>query len=431
MTINSTLKLIAYIFPLVEPSTRNGSKRLNRNNSRTTKPHELDSQGLVPLPAKTCFKCRKSCKKAPLIACDYCPLLFHQDCLDPPLTAPPTGMWMCPNHVEQFIDWNLVNSSSATERIKLWSRFSGPVDQDTVKAQFLRKIHHKNPPFRYKLKAKMRDRIEIPGMVEYHYKNPPRLLPSLKEVLRYDAVSRKVNYEVDPITCNVDLENIIDTDIKAFDNAERILDECENRISDPDEIKEEEEDDEQSSPISKRFKHDSTGDNETSINISDELKNLDESLIKLLALQRLQQILDEHPNIIKQLRNEDKKISIKEECDKYKPSKMVLPSQLLSKEDIARIALQFASPPKDGENIIIKDLIKPLASDEEENKENVVLGVGEAHQFFVPDVNVPKTEAEKIREFVLKMEKPILESNIRCRAVLTPIENIFHERFVY
>lgn len=30
-------------------------------------------------------------------------LFVLQDCLDPPLTALPTTLWMCPNHPEQFI----------------------------------------------------------------------------------------------------------------------------------------------------------------------------------------------------------------------------------------------------------------------------------------------------------------------------------------
>lgn len=40
---------------------------------------------------------------APLIQCDYCPLLFHMDCLEPPLTAMPLGRWMCPNHIEHVV----------------------------------------------------------------------------------------------------------------------------------------------------------------------------------------------------------------------------------------------------------------------------------------------------------------------------------------
>jgi PHD finger protein 12 MRG binding domain/PHD-finger len=83
----------------IERINHNGTRRFGRGR----KPHELDYQGLVPLPAKLCHVCRKSCKRAPLVACDYCSLYFHQDCLDPPMTALPIGMWMCPNHAEQFI----------------------------------------------------------------------------------------------------------------------------------------------------------------------------------------------------------------------------------------------------------------------------------------------------------------------------------------
>jgi hypothetical protein len=42
---------------------------------------------------------------APLLQCDYCPLLFHLDCLDPPLASMPPAhqRWMCPNHVEHTL----------------------------------------------------------------------------------------------------------------------------------------------------------------------------------------------------------------------------------------------------------------------------------------------------------------------------------------
>ena len=54
------------------------------------------------LSAAPCVCCR-SCRLAPLIQCDYCPLLFHMDCLEPPLTAMPVGKWMCPNHIEHLV----------------------------------------------------------------------------------------------------------------------------------------------------------------------------------------------------------------------------------------------------------------------------------------------------------------------------------------
>ena len=37
-----------------------------------------------------------------MAACDFCPLIFHVDCLHPPMVSPPTAFWMCPNHPEQY-----------------------------------------------------------------------------------------------------------------------------------------------------------------------------------------------------------------------------------------------------------------------------------------------------------------------------------------
>ena len=50
-----------------------------------------------------CLCLCRSCRAGLLLQCDYCPLLFHWDCLNPPLTALPSGRWMCPNHVEHAL----------------------------------------------------------------------------------------------------------------------------------------------------------------------------------------------------------------------------------------------------------------------------------------------------------------------------------------
>ncbi|CAO3613569.1 unnamed protein product [Cunninghamella blakesleeana] len=49
-----------------------------------------------------CYRCRKSAYKKPMVACDFCKLHWHFDCLDPPMTIPPhpTKKWMCPCHAE-------------------------------------------------------------------------------------------------------------------------------------------------------------------------------------------------------------------------------------------------------------------------------------------------------------------------------------------
>lgn len=179
-----------------------GSERVEtiRNGRRvkTKRLVELDTHGCVPLPAKLCFTCNKSCRKAPLISCDYCPLYFHQDCLDPPMTHLPSGMWMCPNHFQNFIDWNLISSLSATERLKYWDQFGkDPIDHEVIKLQFFRKANMKNPPFRTKLKPQSFDDFDIPETIKYQYENPPDLLPSLKQVMRIEALRKKGTVPLD------------------------------------------------------------------------------------------------------------------------------------------------------------------------------------------------------------------------------------------
>lgn len=155
------------------------SKKINPITSRASNkrpPHELDN-GLVPLPVKLCFQCSRSCRKAPLIQCDYCPLLFHPDCLDPPLTVLPTGRWMCPNHPEPTLEQKLLTSLSLTERVKLLDKFSGHLSQDSVKMEFLKKVHKINPPYRCKEFKSEMIRVVVPNAIKEFYKNPPSLLP--------------------------------------------------------------------------------------------------------------------------------------------------------------------------------------------------------------------------------------------------------------
>ncbi|XP_071448846.1 PHD finger protein 12 [Hetaerina americana] len=172
-----------------------------RSSVLKKKPYELDN-GLVPLPVRVCYECRKSCRKAPLVACDYCPLLFHQDCLDPPLTALPTGKWMCPNHAEHFLDQKLLTSCSVTERVKLWDKYSGPLDQDTIKLDFFRRAHRKNPPYRIKVRLGQQGRVKVPQSVKDHYKCPPPLLP-LERDLRLQILASE-RLQPQSVGCNAE-----------------------------------------------------------------------------------------------------------------------------------------------------------------------------------------------------------------------------------
>ncbi|XP_073171734.1 PHD finger protein 12 isoform X2 [Lepidochelys kempii] len=136
--------------------------------------HELDHNGLVPLPVKVCFTCNRSCRVAPLIQCDYCPLLFHMDCLEPPLTAMPLGRWMCPNHIEHVV----LNQKNMTlsNRCRVFDRFQDTISQHVVKVDFLNRIHKKHPPNRRVLQSVRRRVLKVPDAIKSQYRFPPPLL---------------------------------------------------------------------------------------------------------------------------------------------------------------------------------------------------------------------------------------------------------------
>jgi hypothetical protein len=51
-----------------------------------------------------------------MVSCDFCPLVFHLDCLHPPLTIPPATVWMCPAHPHNKI----VRANSPCALSPLW-----------------------------------------------------------------------------------------------------------------------------------------------------------------------------------------------------------------------------------------------------------------------------------------------------------------------
>ncbi|XP_061574666.1 PHD finger protein 12 isoform X2 [Cololabis saira] len=156
-----------------------GSSKRRRKEELLGRPfrrpqHELDPNGLVPLPVKVCFSCNRSCRLALLVQCDYCPLLFHMDCLNPPLTALPAGKWMCPNHVEHIV----LNqrSLSLSRRCQLFDQFQDRMSQHAVKVDFLRRVHRQNAPNRRSFHQKNKNTIKVPDAIKFQYQNPPPLL---------------------------------------------------------------------------------------------------------------------------------------------------------------------------------------------------------------------------------------------------------------
>ncbi|XP_029467942.1 PHD finger protein 12 isoform X1 [Rhinatrema bivittatum] len=150
-------------------------RRKEETGKNVKKPqHELDHNGLVPLPVKVCFTCNRSCRVAPLIQCDYCPLLFHMDCLEPPLTAMPAGRWMCPNHMEHIV----LNQKNMTlsNRCQVFDWFQDTISQHTVKVDFLNRIHKKHPPNRRVAQSAKRRTLKVPDAIKAQYQCPPQLL---------------------------------------------------------------------------------------------------------------------------------------------------------------------------------------------------------------------------------------------------------------
>ncbi|KAK9371174.1 hypothetical protein V1509DRAFT_613833 [Lipomyces kononenkoae] len=75
-------------------------RRINRSGFL----EEADPYRLTDKNGKSilCYKCGQSAlNDRKIISCDYCPLHWHLDCLDPPMSTIPTSArkWMCPNHV--------------------------------------------------------------------------------------------------------------------------------------------------------------------------------------------------------------------------------------------------------------------------------------------------------------------------------------------
>jgi len=124
-----------------------------------------------------CHLCVKSSRVGSLVKCDYCPLSFHLDCLDPPLSEVPRDVWMCPNHVEQFLDNKLLTSTSITERVALWDKYAKqPIDTNAVKLQFM-KVCQRKKTLKKKVRLRAGCKAVVPGYIVSQYRKPPSLLP--------------------------------------------------------------------------------------------------------------------------------------------------------------------------------------------------------------------------------------------------------------
>lgn len=87
----------------IPPAKLNGSQIPGCNRDVTLEIDDLYNENGEPY---LCHKCGGSGQnRRTLIHCDYCPLVYHIDCLDPPLFGPKTigDKWRCPNHIEDLL----------------------------------------------------------------------------------------------------------------------------------------------------------------------------------------------------------------------------------------------------------------------------------------------------------------------------------------
>ncbi|XP_065095077.1 uncharacterized protein LOC135716699 [Ochlerotatus camptorhynchus] len=145
--------------------------------------------------------------------------------------------------------------------------------------------------------------------------------------------------------------------------------------------------------------------------INEELLCLDDSLIKILAYQRLQQILAQSSEVLQKPSSEFSARTIRELMKSEKPAKSTpLPSQLLTKDDIERIAREFTSPRRDynaAETVNAAGVVSPTKVEPKEEKKSQ---------------KEPETNEQKIFLMAQNLEKHVNNIDIRVRAVVTPVD---------
>ncbi|XP_023700662.1 PHD finger protein 12-like isoform X1 [Paramormyrops kingsleyae] len=153
------------------PGAMSGSSKRRRKDlssigkSVKRSQHNLDPGGLLPLPGKLCFSCGRTCRLAPLIQCDCCPLLFHMSCTVPPLSAMPTGAWVCSSHTQH--EAAVAGSLTFGQRCQLLDRFQDRISQQAVKVDFLQRARQEHWPH-----PQPRDVFKVPEAIKSLYRCP-------------------------------------------------------------------------------------------------------------------------------------------------------------------------------------------------------------------------------------------------------------------
>ena len=130
-------------------------------------------------------------KEGQLARCDFCALKYHLSCLNPPLCSMPPRdrLWMCPNHVENFLDQNILTTSRLSERIKLWNKYSfSKTNLDSVKIDFINKCNqlreNKSSQNEIENGNNIKSRVyrcSVPDVVKFSYKKSNQQVMDIEE----------------------------------------------------------------------------------------------------------------------------------------------------------------------------------------------------------------------------------------------------------
>ena len=92
-------------------------------------------------------------------------------------------LWMCPNHMENFLDHNILESDRLTKRINLWKNFSlSKLNLSSVKIDFINKCAQSSTTNNVEKSLALDkatselDHCKIPGAIKHVYLKMKNLL---------------------------------------------------------------------------------------------------------------------------------------------------------------------------------------------------------------------------------------------------------------
>ncbi len=114
-------------------------------------------------------------------------------------------LWMCPNHLENFLEQNMVKSSRLSERINLWKEYSNSkLNLDSVKFDFIKKCNTntKNSNGDFRVDPRNVERCHIPEQIKNMYSKEKNAVLNRTSSNHSEINSDKTNFKIDSLVSN-------------------------------------------------------------------------------------------------------------------------------------------------------------------------------------------------------------------------------------